>query len=222
MPAGGDLMTTALQKTTTQFDQVVRLKVSWTIYETLVESLDDDSHVRLTYDGEMLEIRSPGTPHEILARLVATMLDAVSTEWALDITDLGTATFKTEPRGFEADGTYYLDAAQRIRDIDHIDLSIDPPPDLLLEIDITTDSSDKLATYAGMGVSEVWRYNLDGFAAFALADGKYVTITISRVISGLPLAEIAKRLDDKKGRSNMLTFRRTWRQWLQENIHLRT
>jgi len=213
-------MTTTALQSRTQLDEVVHLKVSWSPYEALVESLGDDSHVRLTYDGAVLEIMSPGTPHEILARLVATMLDAVSTEWALDITDVGTATFKSEPRGFEADGTYYLDAAQRVRDLNHIDLAIDTPPDLLLEIGITTDSSDKLATFASVGIPELWRYNLDGFAGFALDEGAYGPITFSRVIAGLPIAEIAKRLDDKNGRSNMLTFRRTWRRWLQENIHL--
>lgn len=213
------IATTAIE-TTLALDQVVRLKVSWALYESLVQALGDDSHVRLTYDGEILEIMSPGTPHEILVRLVATMLDAVSTEWQLDITDLGSATFKAQPRGFEADGTYYLDAAQRIRDVDKIDLTIDPPPDLLLEVDITKDSSDKLVTFATLGVPEVWRYNLDGFVAFAFVQHEYVPISVSRIISGLPIEEIARRLVDKQGRSNMLTFRLAWQQWLRDHRHL--
>jgi Uma2 family endonuclease len=214
-----EMTTTAIQ-TTTKIDQVVRLKVSWAAYGALAESLGDDSHVRLTYDGEILEIMSPGSLHEILVRLVATMLADVAMEWTLDLSDLGSTRFKTESGEFEADGTYYLDVERRIRDRENMDLSVDPPPDLLVEIDITTDSSDKLAIFAGIGVPEVWRYNLHGFAAFAFLQDQYVPITVSRFIKGLALNEIARRLDDKADRSNMLAFRLAWRQWLQENRHL--
>jgi hypothetical protein len=84
---------------TTEFDQVVRLKVPWTVYEALVASLGDDSHVHLTYDGEMLEIASPGSLHEFLANLVSEMLSILSLEWQISLTNLGSATFKTEPKG---------------------------------------------------------------------------------------------------------------------------
>ena len=150
------------------------------------------------------------------------LLELASLEWDLDISDLGSTRFKP-PSGqeFEADGAWYLDMEKRVRDRKNIDLSVDPPPDLLLETDITTDSSDKLNIFAGMRVPEVWLYNLlDGFVAKALEGEGYVPIQTSRVIAGLPIAEVAKRIDDEAGRSNMLTFRRAWRQWLQEHRHL--
>jgi Uma2 family endonuclease len=207
----------------TSYDQVVRLKVSRAAYNALVESLGDDGHVRLTYDGEFLEILSPGALHEIVTRVFAGLLEFVSLEWDLDIIDLGSTTFGP-PGGkdFQPDGAWYLDIEKRVRDRTNVDLSVDPPPDLLLETDMTRDSSDKLATFAEMRVPEVWLYNLDGFAAKALDDGQYVAIETSRVIAGLPIAEITNRLADEAGRSNMLTFRRAWQGWLREHKHLHT
>ena len=90
----------------------------------------------------------------------------------------------------------------------------------MLETDITTNSSDKFAIFAGIRVREIWLYNLGGFTAKALENGAYVPISASRVILGLPIAEISKRLEDEAGRSNMLTFRRQWQQWLRAHKHL--
>jgi Uma2 family endonuclease len=164
---------------------------------------------------------SPGSLHEIVSRLISGLLEFASLEWDIDLCDLGSTRFKA-PSGeeFEADGAWYRDLEKRVRDRRAIDLLVDPPPDLLLETDITTDSSDKLKIFAAMRVPEVWLYNLEGLAAKAFDGNAYVPIQTSRVIAGLPIAEIAKRIDDEAGRSNMLVFRRAWRQWLQEHRHL--
>jgi Uma2 family endonuclease len=68
------------------------------------------------------------------------------------------------------------------RDPKNIDLAVDEPPDLLLETDITTNSSDKFAIFAGIRVREIWLYNLGGFTAKALENGAHVPISASRVI----------------------------------------
>jgi len=216
-------MTTAMHHPVTSFDQVVRFKLSRTAYDGLVESLGDNSHVRLTYDGEILEIMSPGPLHEIVSRVVSGLLELVSLEWEIDITDLGSTRFK--PPGnqeFEPDGAWYLDMETRVKDRKNIDLAIDPPPNLLLETDITTSSSDKLRFFAAIRVPEVWLYTLDGFAAKALEHGEYVPISVSRAITGLPIAEITKRVEDEAARSksNALMLRREWQQWLREHKYL--
>lgn len=207
----------------TTYDQVVRFKVSRTAYDALVESLGDDGHVRLTYDGEILEIMSPGPLHEIVSRVVAGLLELVSLEWEIDITDLGSTLFKpVGGKEFMADGSWYIDMKTKVRDRSTIDLAHDAPPDIVLETDITTSSADKLKMFAEMGVPEVWFYDLDGFTAKALEDGEYVLIATSRTITGLPIAQVAKRLDDEAGqpKSDMYAFRRAWQEWLREHRHL--
>lgn len=202
-------------------DQLVRLKVSWSAYEALVEALDDNSHAQLTYDGTILEIMSPGSTHEFLANLISDMLAILRLEWSVALTNLGSATFKTEPRGFEADTTYYLNAKGRVRDISKIDLAIDPPPDLLIEIDIASSSRNRFVTYASIGVPEVWRYDPDGFSISALVRGQYVRIDQSGVIAGLPASAIAKRLEKSaEAQDDILTFLGEWQQWLRDNRHL--
>ncbi len=67
-------MATAITAQASSFEQVIRLKLPWAAYDALVESLEDNGHVRLTYDGEILEIVSPSPLHEIISRVVAGLL----------------------------------------------------------------------------------------------------------------------------------------------------
>ena len=214
-------MTIAAQPTFTE-DQVVHLKVPWDVYKTLVETLGDDSHLRLTYDGELLEIMSPGTPHDFLASLIGDMIASVRDEWQVEITSYRTATFEADKseRGFEGDQTYYIgEIKNRIQDVWHVDIAIDPPPDLVVEVDITHKSTDKFPIFAKLGVPEVWHYTPKAFQWHALEDGAYVPIATSRMIAGLPLIELTKRVEvARPGES--LAFFAEWRHWLRDNRHL--
>lgn len=201
-------------------DNVVHLRVSQAVYEALAAELGDDGHVRLTYEGGTLEVMSPSPLHELIKGAFAMLINGISDEWDVNLKDLGSTTFKTEPGNFEADITYYRDAFSKLRDITRIDLSIDPPPDLIVEVDITSSSSNKFPMFADVRVPEIWRYDLDGFSAWGLADAKYVPITVSNVIAGLPLAEIGSRVRDAVYTSDTGRFSREWRKWLQENRHL--
>jgi len=208
---------TVAATTAGQLDQIIHLKVSWAIYEALLAALGDQNHVRLNYDGETLEIMSPGTMHEFLANLVSEMLTILSLEWRIFLVNLGSATIKTEPKGFEADKTYYVNAKSRVRDLRSIDVTTDPPPDLLVEIDISNSSRDKLPIYAALGVMEVWRYHASGFAGFALAGDAYIPIQISHAIRGLPLKEIGNWLTgpqaEAAAQGDMFAFALSWQNW---------
>ncbi len=202
-------------------DQVIRLKLSWSMYRALSEELGDDRHARLTYDGEMLEIMSPGAKHELIANTISDMIAILSLEWSVDLTNFGSTTFQTEARGFEADKAYYLDARRRIRDIEKVDLRTDPPPDLVIEVDITSDSRDRIKTYAALGVPEVWRYKCDTFAVLTLMNGTYEQGTVSRVAGGLPAVELARRIEPGYQTKDQTTLeiRAEWQQWLRENLY---
>jgi Uma2 family endonuclease len=203
-------------------DQVVHLKVSWPIYEALVESLGDDSHLRLTYDGEFLEIMSPGSPHDFIASLIGDMILCVRDEWPIEITSYRSTTFKTDKatRGFEGDQAYYVgEIENRIRDVWHLDISTDPPPDLVVEVDITHKSTNKFPTFVRLGVPEVWHYTKKAFLWYALEGDAHVPITTSRILAGLPMVEVTKRVAvARPGKTK--AFISEWRQWLRANRHL--
>jgi len=203
-------------------DQIVHLKVPWNVYETLVETLGDDSHLRLTYDGETLEIMSPGKAHDFLSSIIGQMILAIRDEWLIEIMSFQTATFKAAKaeRGFEGDQSYYIgEMENRFRDVWNPDLSTEPAPDLVLEVDITNKSTDKFETFARLGVSELWHFTKISFVWYGLEGGVYVPIAQSRVITGLPLIEVVKRVALAQPGKTM-AFIAEWRQWLQANAHL--
>lgn len=156
-------------------DRVIIRNVSWETYERLLEDLRSRSSPRLAYDQGVLEITIPHFEHERANRILASIVEIVLEELDLDFEPAGSTTFKREAlkRGFEPDSSFYIRNAERIRGKKKLDMEIDPPPDLLIEIDVTNDSMDKFPLYAALGVPEVWRYE-DNLEIWILDQGRYV------------------------------------------------
>src|SRR5437899_2960095 len=155
--------------------RVVLRKVSWETYEGLLAGQEDSSAPRFTYDRGTLEIMSPLPEHEEVNRALASLVENVAVEWRMSFRNLGSTTFKREDlgRGFEPDSCFYLQNAERMRGKARIDLTVDSPPDLVIEIDVTHSSLDKLPIYAALGVPEVWRSDGSGLAILVLEEGVY-------------------------------------------------
>jgi len=147
--------------------RVVLHNVSWGTYERLLNDHENNSAPRFTYDRGELEIMSPSPEHEKLNRRMAQLVMALTEETGVEAEDFGSTTFRREDleRGFEPDSCFYIENEESVRGKSRIDLSVDPPPDLVIEIDITSPSLNKLSIYTRIGVPEIWRY-----------DGKRVTI----------------------------------------------
>lgn len=164
-------------------NRVIIRDVSWETYERLLEDLKSRSSPRLAYDRGVLEIMSPQFEHdgakEILAYIATITLEEL--EW--DFVPAGSTTFKREAlkRGFEPDASFYIRNPERVRGKKKLDMEIDPPPDLVIEIDVTTDSMDKFPLYAALGVPEVWRYEA-AIEIWVLDQGEYVQHHTSVVI----------------------------------------
>src|SRR5438477_6623729 len=141
-------------------DRVIISNVSWETYESLLKDLENQSSPRLAYDQGVLEIMRPHFEHDAAKEILADIVKMTLEEMDLDFVAAGSTTFKREAlkRGFEPDASFYIKEPQRIRGKKRLDMEIDPPPDLLIEIDVTTDSMDKFPLYASLRVPEVWRY----------------------------------------------------------------
>lgn len=200
-------------------EQVVLLKVSWETYEAIVADAGDESHVRLAYDGETLELMSPANDHEAYASLLDALLTAVMLEWDLNLYCTRSATLKAEPMGAEPDTSYYIDHASEVGGLKKIDLRTSPPPDLVVEIDMSHRRMDKLELYARLGVPEFWRYGREGLQAFALRERRYVEIAVSAAIPGMPLAAIAPLLE-RRLQADRRQVLRDWQAWLRDNREL--
>ena len=149
--------------------------VSWETYERLLADLQDSSAPRMTYDRGTLEIMSPSSEHERYNRTIAQIVEELAVEMDINIDSLGSTTFRREDidHGFEPDSCFYIENAARVRGKKRIDLSIDPPPDMVIEIDITSPSLDKFPIFAQAGVPEVWRFDGSRLAIYELTGGNY-------------------------------------------------
>ncbi len=143
--------------------RVTLRNVSWETYERLLEEDPGRSAPRFFYDRGVLEIVSPSFEHEAVADIIASLVKELAVELEIDVVGAGSTTFNREDllRGFEPDVSFYFsENASRVRGKRRISLDAgDPPPDLVVEVDITSPSASKLPIYAHLGVAEVWRHD---------------------------------------------------------------
>jgi Uma2 family endonuclease len=133
--------------------------IDWRTYTRLLYAFAEHPSVRLTYDRGDLEIMSPLPEHESDARMLGRFVVVMTEELGLPIKGGGSTTFRRrrKQRGLEPDDSYWIATEPRVRGKRRIDLRIDPPPDLAIEVDVTSSSLDRMAIYASLAVPEVWR-----------------------------------------------------------------
>jgi Uma2 family endonuclease len=160
---------------------------SWATYERLLADFGESHTVRVAFDRGTLEIMAPSFAHERPAHLLVQIVDILAEVREIDLIGAGSTTFKREDvaRGFEPDASFYIQHSADVRGNMEIDLRSDPPPDLVIEIDITHPSLDKLPIYAALGVPEVWRYTRQQVHIYQCDAEGYVAVDISMVLSGV-------------------------------------
>jgi len=186
--------------------------VSFDLYERLVQELDGQ-HVFITFDRGRLEFMSPSPEHEWWKRLIGRLIDLLALERAVAAEALGSTTFKRRDlaKGLEPDDCYYLRGARELRREREADLMRHPPPDLVVEVDITHRAIDREAIYAAMGVAEVWRFDGQALTFLVLQpDGAYKQAETSTGFPGLRAADFLRFLklaEEKDQNAAVLAFR---------------
>jgi Uma2 family endonuclease len=209
---GVNIMTTTALGAPEQ--RVIMTGVSWATYERLLADLKDSSSPRLTFDKGVLEVMSPSAEHEESNRTISLLVEVVAEEIGIDVRSLGSTTFRREDleQGFEPDSCFYVQNEARVRGKREIDLAVDPPPDLVVEVDITSPSLQKLPLYARVGVPEVWRYDGERMTIFRLAGDGYVTAEESAVLPGVTGRDLIRLLNESVGQRRTLWLRGV-REW---------
>ncbi|HYE19832.1 MAG TPA: Uma2 family endonuclease [Tepidisphaeraceae bacterium] len=167
--------------------------VPWAAYESIVAALGDRRRVFVTYNRGTM---SPSPEHERIGWVLARLIQSYTEVKRIPLLSLGMATWRRPAeRGLEADQCFYIRNAprmrSRVRTRTPIDLAIDPPPDLAIEVDLSRSSADKEDTYAGLGVPELWRYEYDGrVTVLRLAGERYVVAPASATFPDLPMADV--------------------------------
>jgi Uma2 family endonuclease len=191
--------------------------ISWNQYLGMGDLLLDH-HVRLTYDRGALEFMTLSPEHERGKHLLSRMVEALADELDIDIAGYGSMTCRREDleRGLEPDECYWIEREAEIRDRTVFDLAVDPPPDLVLEVEYSRSILNRLGIYAALGVPEVWRWDGTQLRVLLLgADGRYAESDRSRSFSFLPLADFARFLGPDVAPTETKRLR-AFRAWVRE------
>jgi Uma2 family endonuclease len=199
--------------------RIVLENIRWQTFEMLLEDLGDNRAALLAYDKGMLEIMSPLMTHEYYNRLIDRLIFVLAEELNLEIKSVGSMTCKRQDlaRGIEPDSSYYIQNEPLMKAKTELDLTQDPPPDLVVEVDFSSQSLDKFPIYAALGVPEVWRYRRGVLQINLWQDGEYVLSEVSPSFANLPLTEIPQFLQQST-QVGELGMVRAFRVWVRERI----
>lgn len=191
--------------------------VTWTAYEKLLEALGPGYRVRISYDHGRLEMMMPLPIHEWDKDFIARMMHVLTDELEMDMNSLGSTTFRYSGwlQGLEPDACFYIQNAARITGVRRFDPAVPPPPpDIAVEIDITSESLNRLPTYRNLGVPEIWRHDGEKLEFLHLTESGYVSSSTSRTFPFLTAADVERFLamSFNEGQSPAL---REFRQWVR-------
>jgi Uma2 family endonuclease len=200
-------------------DRVVLKHISWQTYQSLIVDFEREPAIRLTYDRGTLEIRMPLAPHETYKKILGRLIEAATEELDLEIRSLGSLTCSREDlaKGLEPDQCYYIQNEEQVRGIEQIDLEKLPPPDLAVEIDITSSSLDRFSIYADLKVPEIWRYDGRSLVIYGLVGSEYLSQDRSITLPILRTEDILRflSLSASMGENSLV---KQFRQWLRSAI----
>jgi Uma2 family endonuclease len=194
--------------------------VSWLAYLTIGRALGDRPALRLTFDRGTLELMTTSPEHEKSKKRLARLIETLAEEFHLPIETAGSMTFQRQDleRGLEPDDSFWIAHEPQVRGRLEWDPTRDPPPDLVVEIEVTRSALDRLGLYAALGVPEVWRFDGEAITVHQLqADGTYRMAERSPTFPTVPLAEVARFLQPNEA-LDYLGVIRSFRDWVRAQV----
>jgi Uma2 family endonuclease len=199
--------------------RIVLRGVGWEIYEALLARLEGQP-IRLTYDRGDLELMAPSYDHEHYKKLMGRLIETVTEELDLPCSSAGSTTWRKqiEDRGLEPDDCFYLSSLAKVAGRVP-DLSVDPPPDLALEIEISRSMLDRMTIYAAIGVPEVWRFDGETLHVHLLQiDGTYAPSSTSLNFPFLSPHEVENWLGMVTPMFDQTRWIRQIREWVRAEL----
>lgn len=171
--------------------EVVLRHQTWLDYQALLASRQDKAAIKISFDATTHEIRimaplpEHGNKSDTLSDLVKSLLRHLKQDWAsFDLITLK----RFEQKGLEPDTCFYIQNREAILGKERIDLENDPPPDLALEIDLT--SSTKPEDYEAIGVPELWIYRNQTLNIYLFDGQQYQESLKSLLFPKVPVKEL--------------------------------
>jgi Uma2 family endonuclease len=190
--------------------QITLHNVRWEEYERLLEDVGEASGWRISYDKGEVEIMVLSPKHENYSSLLERMISLLSLRLRIKTLSFGSMTMKKgEEKGSEPDCCFYIQSANLIGKKKEFDFSVDPPPDVVVEIDVHHKSDNKFSIYASLGVPEFWLYDEKKVFIYLLRKGKYVEVRKSKALPMLTskvLTTFLNRSRDEDQYETLLAF----------------
>lgn len=198
--------------------EVMFRDVGWDEYEQLLEQLGEAAGLRLSYNDGTLKIMTLSSEHESYADFIKLLVGHISFRLRLNIRFFGSATMRKQKsrKGGEPDACFYVQSVSAIGNRMQLDFATDPPPDIVVEVDLQHDSRDKFPIYAALGVPEIWRYDGAQLSIYELHNDRYSEVEQSLalpVLSSVALTRFLALLR-RDGESQTLA---AFDEWLQSH-----
>uniref|UniRef100_B8HP20 Putative restriction endonuclease domain-containing protein n=1 Tax=Cyanothece sp. (strain PCC 7425 / ATCC 29141) TaxID=395961 RepID=B8HP20_CYAP4 len=161
--------------------------LTWADFEAVLAELGEKRASRIAYSHGILEIRMPLPKHERAKSIIGDIVKILLDELDIDCECLGSTTFKRQVMqyGIEPDECFYIQNHQAVIGKDRLDLSIDPPPDLAIEVDVS--SKTQMDAYVSLAVPELWVYAEGELKIYVWQAGQYQTVCTSPTFPDLPI-----------------------------------
>ncbi|MEH2384958.1 MAG: Uma2 family endonuclease [Nostoc sp.] len=198
--------------------RVILQDVTWQELETILEDLGEHRAARIAYDRGILEIMAPLPEHEYDKEIIGDLIKALLEQLNTEFISLGSTTFKNQAmaQGIEPDQCFYIKNESKIRGKKRLDLTVDPPPDLALEVDITSRTHPNI--YEALKVPELWRFAQGKLKINLLQDGHYVESQQSLNFPLFPLIEAIPQYLKQSTTAGRNATLKAFRLWVQKQI----
>ena len=177
--------------------RVLLCNLNWQSYEQILTALGQRRSAQLTYFNGCLEIMTPLEEHEGSSSRIDQFINVVTEETNQCLKSLQ-STRLNKPElliGAEPDQCYYITNEEFVRG-KTVNLAVDPPPDLIVEVDITHTDIDKNSLYAAIGAPEFWRYDGQVLNIYLLREGQYQEVETSLALPGISKDLLYQFLED--------------------------
>ncbi|ERT07693.1 restriction endonuclease family protein [Lyngbya aestuarii BL J] len=208
-----------MQFTKQRADRVVLYNISWQQFENLLIDLGDSRAARVAYNNGTLEIMTPLPEHEYFKQSISIAIEDIAEELDINYESYGSTTWKREARlaGIEPDNCFYFQNESLVRGKLQFDLNQDPPPDLALEIDLTSKSLNRFPIYARLGIPEIWCYEQGKLRIYQLESGQYQEVEQSSIFPMLSIHQLPELIESYRLEGRR-ALRRAVRQWVREQV----
>lgn len=208
-----------LVQSTPAEQRAVLHNISWETFEALLKDTGEERVSRFAYDDGTLEIMTPLFEHENPKSNLGNFIVALAEELDIEIRSAGSTTLKRKlaRKGIEPDACYYIQNEAAIRGQETLDLETDPPPDLAIEIDITSSSVNKFNIYAALVINEIWCYDGQNLKFYQIHEGQYIECESSCAFPLVSASEMNRFIQQSKSMGE-ITLLKSFRAWVKSQI----